>query len=239
MPSQGRKTNVINVTRAFKQSLFKKKKCLKFKRGNIRRAIAIRHALPVFWDFRAPMLERDSSRSINICSAGTHKIERTEEPIDYTSMKIASPFSMGGFRVIFISNDLHLARVTMRNDRATFGCIITEDARTSCSRLVGIPFQHFRLHSILFLFPVCHESTIFFSTPYIWLMYTYVSMITSNRCVSKKSAVILLEISKLYTKLWTKLIEREKEKYENIEERNDRIFDCEYYFDPICKDNSA
>lgn len=110
-------------------------------------------------------------RSINICSAGTHKIERTEEPIDYTSMKIASPFSTAGFRVIFISNDLHLARVTIGNDRATFGCIITENARTSCSRFVGIPSQYFRLHSILFLFPVCHESTIF--PPYIWLMHMY------------------------------------------------------------------
>lgn len=196
-----------STTRAFKQSLFKKK-CLKFKRGNIRRAIAIRHALPVFWDFRAPMLERDSSRSINICSAGTHKIERTEEPIDYTSMKIASPFSMGGFRVIFISNDLHLARVTMRNDRATFGCIITEDARTSCSR----PFQHFRLHSILFLFPVCHESTIFFFHP-LYLAYVHVHIDDNVESMRfKKKCSHPFRNLQAYTKLWTKLIERERKK---------------------------
>lgn len=111
-----------------------------------------------------------AQRSINICSAGTHKIERTEEkPIDYTSMKIASPFSTAGFRVIFISNDLHLARVTMRNDRATFGCIITENARTSCSRFGRHPFPTFSITLDLVFVPCLLREPDFF--PRIWLMY--------------------------------------------------------------------
>lgn len=117
------------------------------------------------------MLERDSSRSINICSAGTHKIERTEEPIDYTSMKIASPFfSTAGFRVIFISNDLRLARVTMRNGRATFGCIIMENELFSVRRH---PLPTFSI-TLDLVFVSCLSGEHDFSPiPYIWLMYTY------------------------------------------------------------------
>lgn len=72
-----------------------------------------------------------------------------------------------------------------------------------------------------------------FFPPYL----AYVSTITSNRCVLKKSAVILLEISKLIP---LDQSDREKEREREIwKSKSETEYLVANYFDPIGKDNSA
>ena len=99
--------------------------------------------------------------------------------------------------------------------------------------------ERFRLHSISFLFPTCHEIVhIFFPLVcYIWRtrMYVYLHIIhvciyvygTWNRRVlkKKKSAAILLGTSTLYAPIEKRKKKKEKkgkrtEKYKNVEELN-------------------
>lgn len=120
------------------------------------------------------MLERDSSRSINICSAGTHKIERTEEPIDYTSMKIASPFFHG-----WISRYFHFQRFapgTCHDAQRSRNFRMYNHGERAVLGSSASPPNFFDYTRSCFCFLSVRRAR-FFSHP-LYLAYVHVSMIT-------------------------------------------------------------